>query len=359
MEKEPEDVEVIENDFRYIRPHGYLHRLAESESVNTAVKEIKLKKKKSEKVKQPPRDVIAGAKIRAFPEGLGPSERRNEWNFLKDQIGAIIRLKPSLKTQQQKLDFLVAEGGREIQKALNSKEAPDEIKQGSPIPVYDNALKRLDLHFHTGTNQVTDIIRFRNLVQNKTEPFIDFVHRLKQHASFCGFGEAEDNEIILQIRQTSINRDKLAEMMTRETKTLQEIINYGSCLDSEEATKFQKRDTVKEEEEQFKLADIAANFSHGSSFRGFRGGFRGGYRGRGNRGRQQRFAPYHDNRGSNITRRGFNENQVPRLKCYTCGKSGHVARNCYANTVSYAKEERSDRDLSQSDIKAEPYVWND
>lgn len=324
------------DNFKYLRPPGYFK---DEREVGV---EGGRKKRYTKRVAK---DAIAGAKIRPFPENLGPSERRNEWNFLKQQIGAIIRLKPSLGTQQQKLDFLIAEGGREIQKALAGKEAADEVKDVKPMPVFDNAIKRLDEHFNTGTNTVSDIIRFRGLFQRKAEPFIDFVHRLRQHASFCEFGEAEDNEVILQIRHAAINREKLTEIMTREKKTLLEIINYGACLDTEDAAKALKQ--PEQTEETCKLVEVAANFRGKPSFRGsFRGARGNQYRGRASRG--GRFVPFYRNE-SRFTSRGSDDK---RGKCYECNQPGHIARYCPRNGVAYTKAE-------EGDLHENPYVWND
>lgn len=341
--------------FRYIRPLGFENKNQKKKSSvqmevdgNSDNDSPDPEQKRSVKnVHHATKDVITGAKIRAFPEGLGPSERRNEWTFLKQQLEFVIRLKPTLKSQQQKLDFLIAEGGREIQKALNSKPAPDEVLNVKDIPVFDNAIKRLNSHFNTGTNAVTDIIRFRNLIQRTNEPFIEFVQRLQQHASFCGFGEAEENEIILQIRQTAINKEKLAEMMTRESKTLQEIVNYGSCLDSEESLRDKKHQTVKEQADRSETVDVAANFSRKPAYRGNREGYRGRGRGFGRGyGRSQRFSPYHDNRGRGHFRQANNYQSDSRTKCYKCGKTGHISRDCYSDTIAYTKEERDEPNVN-------------
>lgn len=332
------------DNFRYLRPPGYKpNRKRGISSDDESDPEPTMKQQKRHKSS---RDVIAGAKIRPFPEGLGPSERRNEWTLLKQQLSAIIRLKPSLKSQQQKLDFLVAEGGREILKGLNSKPAATEITNATPNPVFDNAIKRLDAHFHTGTNVVTDIIRFRNLAQQKNEPFIDFVHRLQQHAAVCEFGAAEENEIILQIRQTATNKEKLTEMMTRETKTLSEIINYGSCLDSEETFKVPKQEIEKEAQLRTDDAMVAANFSRGAY--AHRGPSRGRYNYRGqSRGNHRGSMPFRGSRGN--LRPPYYNQPDQRAKCYNCGKPGHIARNC--TSVAFTKEEKP--------FQNPEYVWED
>lgn len=195
-----------------------------------------------------------------------------------------LALKPSLASQKEMLAFLVVAGGREIQKALNDKPAPGEITDGDPMPEFDNALLRLDHHFTTGTNAITDIIRFRSIMQKKNEQFIDFIHRLQEHASYCDFGEAEEHEIMIQIRQGAIFKQKLGEMMTRENKSLAEVINYGSSLDAEmQEDPDSKRSDAKDFETEVAAIDSRPQFQpRMNSYRQQRG--------------QNRFRPYYDPR---------------------------------------------------------------
>lgn len=192
--------------------------------------------------RSPGRDKVAGIQIKQFPEGLNPSARRNEWILWREQLMLFLSLKKTLKTQAEKRAFLVVSGGREIQKALSDKPVPGEITDLSPVPVFDNALLRLDNHFQTGTNAITDIIRFRKLAQKGGEQFIDFVHRLQEHAAHCGFGDAEENETLIQIRTNATHALQLGQMKTRENKTLADVINFGSSLDNEESL---SEDTVR------------------------------------------------------------------------------------------------------------------
>lgn len=291
-----------------------------SSSSNVSVPLAPNNERRRRKRRETGKDKVTGASLKEFPDGLNPSARRNEWILWKERLLLLVALKPSLKTQEDKKAFLIVSGGREIQKALNDKPVATEVMQGESIPVFENALKRLDHHFQTGTNALTDIIRFRKIKQKKGEQFIDFVQRLQQHASHCGFGESEENEILLQIRTGAIHATKLSEMMTRENKSLADVVNYGSCLDNEEAmaeTKL-KEEKARESDDKEEGSNVA--FVQRSDEQG---------RGYGNR-----FRPYHDNQRARGRGRGrgreLGRGFQTKVRCYNCKKVGHFARDCYA-----------------------------
>lgn len=283
------------------------------------------------------KDKVSGAQMKSFPEGLNPSRRRNEWIMWREQLTLILSLKRSLKSQEEKLAFLIVSGGREIQKALKNKEAPGEITNTKTIPVFDNALKRLDYYFNTGTNAITDIIAFRNILQRQGEQFVDFVHRLQEQASYCGFGQAEDNEVMMQIRQGAKHAEKLSEMMTRENKTLANVINYGSSLDTEESLVDEKpkpREVPMKSEEEETVSFVQKPYNK-------------------RRDESARYQPYQDNcRGRSRQQQRGRDTQRPRTSynrdgrqevCFNCNRPGHYARECRArrmprNNVAYASE---------------------
>lgn len=274
------------------------------------------------------KDKVAGIHIKPFPEGLNPSARRNEWIRWREQLTLLLSLKGSLKTQEEKRAFLVVSGGREIQKALSSKPATGERSE-KPVPVFDNALIRLDSYFQTGTNAITDIIRFRKIAQKSGEQFIDFVHRLQEHAAHCNFGEAEENEILIQIQTNAIHAALLGQMMTRENKKLADVINYGSSLDNEASASGIETKIKREEKEMNDEVDAA--YVQKSSYNRRSENNSGRYRGN----RQRTGQP---NQRSNRP-----PPHQDRLLCYNCKRSGHFARDCRSRRthqpISYTEED--------------------
>lgn len=279
------------------------------------------------------RDKVAGIQIKQFPEGLNPSARRNEWILWREQLMLFLSLKKTLKTQAEKRAFLVVSGGREIQRALSDKPVPGEITEKSPVPVFDNALLRLDNHFQTGTNAITDIIRFRKLTQKSGEQFIDFVHRLQENAAHCGFGDAEENEILIQIRTNATHALQLGQMMTRENKTLADVINFGSSLDNEESLSEGAARGKKESDTTENNDFDAAYVQKASSQNRFKGNRQRPYQEDTRRYNQEKSRP--PQRGQ--------DNRPNRQVCYNCKKPGHFIRDCRSRPryqqISYASED--------------------
>lgn len=322
------------------------------ESQSDRIEKSRNKKRRSRHDKPNKKDALSGAQVKPFPEGLDPSARRNEWLFWREQFMLLLKLKRSIRSQEDKKAFLIVSGGREIQKALKDKPAPEEDLTSKAV--FDNAIFRLDHHFRTGTNAITDIIRFRTITQKGGEQFIDYVNRLKQNAAHCDFGDAEENEIMIQIRQTAIHAKKLGEMMTRESKTLAEVINYGSSLDNEEfftVTNSKKSEPeaspageevafVRKQQSAFRKAGSDRPLSYQMNRRAepyqrpTRGGFRPQSRSGNNRG------------GNNSFRSGQNRTTESHQTCFNCGRRGHFARDCRMQNrqnVAYATEDRDNK----------------
>lgn len=299
------------------------------------------------------KDKISGAQLKPFPVGLKPSERRNEWLEWKESLQHMLLLKPTLKTQEEKMAFLVVSGGKEIQKALKGKPIPEETLT-KPTPVFDNAMLRLDKHFNSGTSAITDIIHFRNLVQLNGEPFTAYLHRLKTQASYCNFGDAEENEVILQLIKGAIHGETLGRAATRYQRSLADITNIGVCIEIEEQEKSVQKEVIKIKQEETNVAFVRQQPRSNNFANAHRPG-------NGNR-----FSPYQNGgrfQGRQLPRnhgRNFNQNRgrnsyENRMKCFSCGRLGHIARACNSNTTNavhayshennYAQQQQDDQNV--------------
>ena len=102
-----------------------------------------------------------------------------------------------------------------------------QSKESEPVETFESIIETISAHFNPEANRLLNQYSFRALVQYQDEPFDEFVGRLKDQASTCGFTKPEE-EITAQILQMC-KSDALKEKILRKRKKIElaELIKLG------------------------------------------------------------------------------------------------------------------------------------
>lgn len=147
------------------------------------------------------------ALLEPFNDAVDSQDLRREWEEWHRAFELTLELR-DVDSQHEKLVFLLASGGRGLQRIFyNLRPTSDEIYPGPvkvplmPIetPEYDNAVKRLNRVFIGKRNERVELEVFRSMKQTADEPINQFLLRLRAQATRCDFLEREEKEILQQI----------------------------------------------------------------------------------------------------------------------------------------------------------------
>ena len=214
---------------------------------------------------------------------------------------------------------------------------------------YENLKAAFDEHFARRENVVATRHRFLSMEQQYGEKLDKFIERVERSGSTCRWGGLEE-EMNIQIVIKGMRVDKVRnDLLLKKELSLSKVKNvcnrYESAMaaskiirNSEprqltvsEVDRVEEQDNQEnaQEEEVDNIDRVGASGFSGNSFRG-----RGFGRSRGGRGRGRGcwtcggFA--HDYKAcaeKAKKERGFNS-QAETSKCYVCGETDHIARNC-------------------------------
>lgn len=337
--KSAED-EILESEMssyppgRYVRaptPEGFIRAETHKEKGNRGSTFTKETNHKDDDEK----DIISGWPLKPFPGNLKPEEQRHEWRSWKQLFLSYLALKKRVRSQQEKLAVLLLAGGTEIMKASQTSRSPKEIKvkPGEKELVFDNMMVRLDKHFRAEEDSILDSVLFHQMNQKQSEPFRDYVQRLRQQAAFCNFGAREETEIILRIIQGANDREEFMRMAVWHHKTLEELEVFGTAMEDSKKrfVQLKSETSLREFKSEQGTTEVAAVFKAGYADKQRNTWNPSGERNRqisGNfRGRSM--APQFRNPPYRGAYRGFsgNRGRAP-FRCYNCGGSNHIARQC-------------------------------
>lgn len=88
-------------------------------------------------------------------------------------------------------------------------------------------LAHLDKHFKTGVDSLAYLVQLLGMKQKDSEPFADFVQRLKAQADLCELGTGRDNLLKAQIQKGAKNAKLFAGAEAWVNKSLEDLIGLG------------------------------------------------------------------------------------------------------------------------------------
>lgn len=266
-------------------------------------------------------------KMPKMAEKSNAHEKLIEWKKYKRSIDYYFKLAKQSLTTTQKLQLLYLGGGAEIQKALEHFKEPSH---GDDKLSYEEMMTHMEKFFQTGVDSLAYMLQFFNTKQKENEPFADFAQRLKSQADLCELGTARENLLKAQIQKGARNAKVFASAESWVNKSLEDIIGLGIA---DETGSLPSSSKIKQNQSQNDDDELIGRVSdsNGQTPRRFprawrRGGQRGGRSGQRNemnRAGSYRQYPYSSGRG-----RTDGEKNSPSVRCYSCNKIGHFAREC-------------------------------
>lgn len=169
-----------------------------------------------------------------FNDATDASNLRREWEEWHRACEIVLELK-QIQSQHEKLLFLLARGGRGLQRIyyhlapVSGEIYPEPVKiplAPQDVPEYDNAVKRLNAFFVGKRNERVELEVFRSLRQTAGESFNRYMLRLRTQAACCNFQGREEKELLQQITVGAID-ERVRDKGLESTMNLDELVNYA------------------------------------------------------------------------------------------------------------------------------------
>lgn len=156
----------------------------------------------------------------------GDTMTASEFRKFKTRLEALLSVAGELATEQTKLIMLKLHGGKALTKILDFAEKSEMENLVEPIPVFSNAMLRLEKHFKGLNDEVTALHRFRSAAQRGDEKASDFILRLHELAKLCDMPEDQvKKEVVIQFRSRA--RDVEFRKLTNKTDAAGEKIKLN------------------------------------------------------------------------------------------------------------------------------------
>lgn len=288
-------------------------------------------------------------KLPKMSEKPNAHEKLVEWRKYKRSIEYYFDLMKHKLPTVKKLQLLYLGGGSEIQKALEHFVLPthdnDEL-------AYVEMLLHMDKHFQTGVDSLAYMMQLLGMKQGSSEPFADFVQRLKAQADLCELGTARENLLKSQIQKGARNAKIFASAEAWVNKSLDDIVGLGiadetntQLLASNAKQEAVNAQIVNDEETVGRVSEDGRSSKRfprswrRSGYNNFSGNYAQSRPGSSrNMQNQQRAYPYSNGQGrSNGT--------LANVRCFNCHKFGHMMKNCKIRNVYSIDNTKVEDDL--------------
>lgn len=249
--------------------------------------------------------------IKPFNDDIDTQALKQEWEEWLEAFEFEVQTKGEF-SQLERFNLLMTKGGRSVQRTFkNQKPIGEEILELKvplkEIPVYDNAVARLNNFYVGKTNVRLEKEIFRAIRQERDENFNKFLLRLRSQARRCQFGTKEEEEILHQVI-AGAHSEKVRDKGVDTEITLDKLSQYA--INREVLDKEKKKKTNSDE-----MGEVSA-IRHVPSKR-----FKS----------DQICGRCGANSHATITCR------AKQMRCYKCNMMGHLARACRGR--SFTKRE--------------------
>lgn len=274
-----------------------------------------------------------------FNDSVDASNLRQEWEEWHRACELILELM-NVKSQHEKLLFMLARGGRGLQRIFyNLAPVVGEIHPGpvkvplapQEVPEYDNGVKRLNAFFVGKRNERVELEVFRSLKQKAGESFNCYILRLRTQSARCDFRDREEKELLQQITVGAFD-ERIRDKGLESIMNLDELINYA----------MNREILIKQKERSQPLRSEAGVVALVKMDSDRKSGSRGGNYGQSVK-RERKWENF-GRTGIECNRCGsWNHHRDSRdclarnANCHKCGRYCHFARKCMAGRNSSSK----------------------
>lgn len=265
--------------------------------------------------------------LEPFSTASDAHTQKHAWEEWRETFELVLESK-RVEAQREKFVLLMTRGGKDI-RDIHKNQAPcdEEVTELLPprlvIPVYDNAIARLDKYFGGKISTRMELERFRGLKQEAEEDFAKFLLRLRAQAKRCDFGTRTDEEVFHQATRGAAD-EKVRDKRIETSMTLDQLSQYaiGREILNEQKKSHQSSYTTSAEAPVMsigggKLRPAKRTELKKESGTGWKK--RTGY----DHGKAECM-----NCGSWSHKSGADGCRAAKLKCFNCGKTGHLAVKC-------------------------------
>lgn len=242
--------------------------------------------------------------IKPFNDEIDSQALKQEWEEWLESFEFEAETKGDF-SQKELFNLLMTKGGRSLQRIFkNQKPVAEEVLEVKvpllEIPLYDNAVARLNNFFLGKTNVRMEKEIFRAIRQDKNESFNKFLLKLRSQARRCQFGTQEEEEILHQVI-TGAWSEKVRDKGVDTAITLDSLMQYA--INREILDKQKQKDHDREDGQQLAAIQQAV-----------------------------------DKKPTTIKKCGrcgtsnhiASECRAKQMRCYKCNMMGHLARACRA-----------------------------
>lgn len=172
------------------------------------------------------------SRIKPFLSSVESSQLPLAWSKWKRDLESYFESEKII-SQYDKRSKLLYLGGSDLRDIYDN--LPDTVQVSHVVkdpPYYDVAISKLDAHFEPFRRRTYERHQFRQISQNSSERFSDFVLRLRAQVKRCEYGNPDEMIVDQIVEKCSSN--KLKQKLLKRDMRLDEVEALGTSLEESE-----------------------------------------------------------------------------------------------------------------------------